>query len=193
VQLLQMQQAQQQQHQRKGRLNRAHTSAQEAMALHEHSRRLFPAAGGRPGRGLKRSMSEGVPARENAPADEAAFWGAVARDQRAAHPHHQPPPHEPATATPGEDAGPDDGREDADEHREHDGTATPPQPVMHWTSNERRRREYAAIDRRSRGLRGLWNRLLPRFARSATKSRFYDEDRDGSDAGSVRRHRLAGL
>jgi hypothetical protein len=151
------------------------------MALHEQSRRLFPAAGGR---GLKRSMSEGIPPRDDAPTDDADFWSAVARQQQLQH--HLPHSLHVASTDGLSDAVVDD----PDQHALTMVATTPPQPVMHWTSEERRRREYAAIDRRSKGIRGLWNRLLPRFARSETKSRFYDEERDGSDAGSVRRHRI---
>jgi hypothetical protein len=61
--------------------------------------------------------------------------------------------------------------------------------TIHWTSDETRRKEYAAIDRNRKGLRGLWNKVAPKFARSGPKSRFYDE-KEGSDAGSVRRYRL---
>ncbi|KAF2664715.1 hypothetical protein BT63DRAFT_460208 [Microthyrium microscopicum] len=58
-----------------------------------------------------------------------------------------------------------------------------------WTSNETRQKEYARIDRQNRGLRGLWNKVMPRFARTNTGSKFYEED-GGSDAGSVRRFRI---
>jgi hypothetical protein len=137
-------------------------------------------------------MSEGVPARTTA-ADDAAFWTAVARDQ---HARSRVDVDAAAAAEAEAAAQADEEYEEVDEPEEMAETAlvlatTTPATVMHWTSEERRRREYAAIDRRSRGIRGLLNRLLPRFARSATKSRFYDEERDGSDAGSVRRHRLA--
>jgi hypothetical protein len=64
-----------------------------------------------------------------------------------------------------------------------------PPVTIHWTSDETRRKEYAAIDRNQKGLRGLWNKVAPKFARSGPKSRFYDE-KEGSDAGSVRRFRL---
>jgi hypothetical protein len=122
--------------------------------------------GGGKRRGLRRTSSEGngVAAEELVAGD--MIWGATAHA-------------------------------DADAQAEADAEDEVPQvvaaaeaaTVMLWTSDETRRREYEAIDRRSKGLRGLWNRLIPRFARSATKSRFYDE-KDGSDAGSVRRHRL---
>jgi hypothetical protein len=69
-----------------------------------------------------------------------------------------------------------------------------PTTVMHWTSNETRRREYDAIDKQSRGFRGLWNKIRPRMLRSKTDIQgFYDPNRelsDDDDAGSVRRYRL---
>lgn len=64
-----------------------------------------------------------------------------------------------------------------------------PPVTIHWTSDETRRKEYAAIDRSRRGLRGLWNKVVPKFARRGPISRFYSAN-EGSDAGSVRRYRL---
>ncbi|KAF2436072.1 hypothetical protein EJ08DRAFT_691958 [Tothia fuscella] len=63
-----------------------------------------------------------------------------------------------------------------------------PATIMHWTSHETRRRQYDHIDKSNKGLRGFFKRLFPKFSKSS-ESRFYDE-RDGSDAGSVRRFRL---
>jgi hypothetical protein len=61
----------------------------------------------------------------------------------------------------------------------------------YWTSDETRRREYAAIDRRNKGIRGLFNKFMPRLGKKSNRSKFYDEnDDDKSDAGSVRRYRL---
>jgi hypothetical protein len=62
-----------------------------------------------------------------------------------------------------------------------------PATIIHWTSDETRRMEYAKIDKSRRGIRGLWTKLFP-FLRS-NQSRFYEE-KEGSDAGSVRRFRL---
>jgi hypothetical protein len=61
--------------------------------------------------------------------------------------------------------------------------------TQYWTCDETRRKEYDEIDRRSKGIRGLWNKLMPKLGRKNTQSKFYDEE-DGSDAGSVRRYRL---
>jgi hypothetical protein len=66
----------------------------------------------------------------------------------------------------------------------------PPPTTKYWTSDETRRKEYAKIDRHSKGLRGIWNKMMPKFVRTNTGSKFYDEEDDGSDAGSVRRFRL---
>lgn len=60
-----------------------------------------------------------------------------------------------------------------------------PTTLTYWTSTDTRRREYAAIDRASRGLRGL----ARKFCFRSRQSTFYDE-KAGSDAGSVRRYRL---
>lgn len=80
-------------------------------------------------------------------------------------------------------------------HFDHHDAPFVPATVMHWTSDETRRREYAAIDKQSRGLRGLWNKLRPKMLRSksGSNSGFWDEVEgdDESDAGSVRRYRLA--
>jgi len=70
-----------------------------------------------------------------------------------------------------------------------------PVTIMHWTSDETRRREYDAIDRQSRGIRGFWNKIRPRVFRSksAVQRGFYDPRKSMSgstDAGSVRRYRL---
>jgi len=64
-----------------------------------------------------------------------------------------------------------------------------PATIMHWTSDETRRKEYAKIDLASKGFRGLLNRLFPRLTNKSKRSRFYDE-KDGSRAGSIRRYRL---
>jgi hypothetical protein len=64
-----------------------------------------------------------------------------------------------------------------------------PATIIHWTSDETRRKEYAKIDNESKGLRGLINRLFPRLTGKSKRSRFYD-DKEGSQAGSIRRFRL---
>lgn len=63
-----------------------------------------------------------------------------------------------------------------------------PATVTHWTSEEARKRDYAAIDRANSGVRGLLKKVLPKWVTKG-QSKFYEED-DGSDAGSVRRIRL---
>ncbi|KAI9707285.1 MAG: hypothetical protein M1836_000245 [Candelina mexicana] len=69
-----------------------------------------------------------------------------------------------------------------------------PQPVpratiIDWTSPSTRRREYARIDKNSKGLRGWWRRNAPGWCFKGCRAGFYDAERD-SDAGSVRRYRL---
>lgn len=61
--------------------------------------------------------------------------------------------------------------------------------VVQWTSDATRREQYAEIDKRNRGLRKLLKKLLPNCLPKPTTLDFYNE-RDGSDAGSVRRYRI---
>lgn len=75
----------------------------------------------------------------------------------------------------------------ADDEEQYYSTSFPP-TTMHWTSDEVRMKEYAAIDRANSGVRGLLKKLLPKCV-SRSRGKFYDE-KDGSDAGSVRRIRL---
>ncbi|KIW03024.1 uncharacterized protein PV09_05678 [Verruconis gallopava] len=75
----------------------------------------------------------------------------------------------------------------ADEQEQYYTSSFPP-TVMHWTSEEARLREYAAIDRANSGVRGLLRKFLPKCVTKG-HPKFYDE-KDGSDAGSVRRIRM---
>jgi hypothetical protein len=75
----------------------------------------------------------------------------------------------------------------ADEDNEYYTSSFPP-TVMHWTSHEARMKEYAAIDRSNAGVRGLLRKLLPKCVMKG-HAKFYNE-KEGSDAGSVRRIRL---
>ena len=64
-----------------------------------------------------------------------------------------------------------------------------PATVIDWTFPSTRRLEYQRIDRSCQGFRGLWRRVAPRwFYRNGHLSFF---DGNSSDAGSVRRYRLA--
>jgi len=63
-----------------------------------------------------------------------------------------------------------------------------PATIIHWTSDETRRREYEKIDKANSGMRGLLKKLFPWVSKSS-RSHFYDE-KEGSDAGSIRRYRL---
>lgn len=71
--------------------------------------------------------------------------------------------------------------------------ATPYVPVptttTYWTTTESRRQEYAKIDKANKGFRGVWKKMIPRFARATNDSKFFDE-KDDSDVCSVRRYRL---
>ncbi|KAK8154877.1 hypothetical protein IWX90DRAFT_358412, partial [Phyllosticta citrichinensis] len=64
--------------------------------------------------------------------------------------------------------------------------------TMHWTSPSTRRREYAEIDRSTRGLRGLVRRLTPKCFSTRHLQPFYDEKaaRSDDDTASVRRYRI---
>lgn len=67
-----------------------------------------------------------------------------------------------------------------------------PATVMEWTSPTTRRREYEKIDRASRGVRGLWRRVAPRWFRpDDSRTPFFEEGRSTrSREGSVRRFRM---
>lgn len=70
----------------------------------------------------------------------------------------------------------------------------PPATVQYWTSDSTRRLEYAAIDAASKGMKGLLYKLIPdcMVPASSRRTRFACKDGDAdSDAGSVRRYRLA--
>lgn len=67
----------------------------------------------------------------------------------------------------------------------------PPPTVIHWNSPSTRRREYAEIDRSTRGIRGFLRRITPRWlARRPRRQAFYDGGKDDDDACSVRRYRI---
>ncbi|MCJ1397865.1 hypothetical protein MMC11_001061 [Xylographa trunciseda] len=63
-----------------------------------------------------------------------------------------------------------------------------PRTIIDWTAPATRRREYEMIDRSSRGVRGLWRKMTPRWCRSSSRTSFFEGDED--DARSVRRYRL---
>ncbi|KAI9374027.1 hypothetical protein BJX61DRAFT_349064 [Aspergillus egyptiacus] len=65
--------------------------------------------------------------------------------------------------------------------------------VIEWTSPSTRRREYEAIDRASKGVRGLWRRVAPRWCQFGdSRVPFFEEGKDGKAnyEGSVRRFRM---
>ncbi|TLD35011.1 hypothetical protein E2P81_ATG11130 [Venturia nashicola] len=64
-----------------------------------------------------------------------------------------------------------------------------PSTTTYWTTTESKRQEYAKIDKANKGIRGMWKKMLPKFARTTCDSRFFDE-KDDSDVCSVRRYRL---
>lgn len=63
---------------------------------------------------------------------------------------------------------------------------------MEWTSPSTRRAEYEKIDRASRGVRGLWRRVAPRWCQSRdSRAPFFEEGNPKTDReGSVRRFRM---
>ena len=61
-----------------------------------------------------------------------------------------------------------------------------PATTIDWKSPTTRAKEYAAIDKKCRGLRGFWRKRCRR-----DREAFWVEEKDdGSDAGSVRRYRI---
>jgi len=64
-----------------------------------------------------------------------------------------------------------------------------PATVMEWTSDTTRRREYEKIDRASRGVRGLWRRVAPRWCHRDSRTPFFEEGKTTRE-GSVRRFRM---
>lgn len=67
-----------------------------------------------------------------------------------------------------------------------------PATVMEWTSPSTRRAEYEKIDRASRGMRGLWRRVAPRWCQSRdSRTPFFEEGKTKTGReGSVRRFRM---
>ncbi|KAJ5674980.1 uncharacterized protein N7477_004914 [Penicillium maclennaniae] len=61
--------------------------------------------------------------------------------------------------------------------------------MMEWTSDTTRRREYEKIDRSTRGVRGLWRRVAPRWCHRDSRVPFFEEGKTGRE-GSVRRFRM---
>lgn len=62
-------------------------------------------------------------------------------------------------------------------------------PVTHWTSATTRSKQYAKIDKQNSGFRKFIRKLVPCCLSKPTRLDFYDE-KDDSDAGSVRRYRI---
>ncbi|EEH17174.1 hypothetical protein PABG_07261 [Paracoccidioides brasiliensis Pb03] len=68
-----------------------------------------------------------------------------------------------------------------------------PATVIDWTSPSTRRREYAKIDRSTRGVRGMWRKLAPSWFQSGgSRMPFFEEGKGGKGMcdGSVRRFRM---
>ncbi|KAJ5287007.1 hypothetical protein N7478_002693 [Penicillium angulare] len=65
-----------------------------------------------------------------------------------------------------------------------------PATVMEWTSPSTRRQEYEKIDRASRGMRGLWRRVAPRWCQAKDSRVPFFEEGKTSREGSVRRFRM---
>jgi hypothetical protein len=179
-----------------------HQQHEAALALHERSIALFPPTQPRSG-SLTRSLTTPLPEPQPAAVSSMRPTSASVRQARGTRvsrvstisgalpssQRHQRPVLTRARSAlePTETLQPD--------NVDHgDGTFLPV-TIMHWTSDETRRREYDAIDRESRGIRGFWNKIRPRMFRSksAVQRGFYDPEKHGSDntdAGSVRRYRL---
>lgn len=65
-----------------------------------------------------------------------------------------------------------------------------PASCIDWTKPSTRQREYRKIDKSSRGLRGLWRRLTPRWCHGKGGHLNFFREGDEEDAGSVRRYRI---
>jgi hypothetical protein len=67
-----------------------------------------------------------------------------------------------------------------------------PATVIDWTLPSTRKREYEKIDRSSRGIRGIWRKVAPRWCQSGgQRTPFFDESKRGKEyEGSVRRFRI---
>ncbi|GLI82006.1 hypothetical protein PoHVEF18_010406 [Penicillium ochrochloron] len=65
-----------------------------------------------------------------------------------------------------------------------------PATVIEWTSPSTRRAEYEKIDRASRGVRGLWRRVAPRWCQTRDSRTPFFEEGKTSREGSVRRFRM---
>lgn len=61
---------------------------------------------------------------------------------------------------------------------------------MEWTSDSTRRAEYEQIDRASRGVRGFWRRVAPRWCQTRDSRTPFFEEGKTSREGSVRRFRM---
>ncbi|KAJ5637350.1 hypothetical protein N7490_007229 [Penicillium lividum] len=74
-------------------------------------------------------------------------------------------------------------------HSPSDSSINVPATVMEWTSDSTRRAEYEQIDRATRGVRGLWRRVAPRWCHRDSRTLFFEEGKTSRE-GSVRRFRM---
>ncbi|KAI9836885.1 MAG: hypothetical protein M1819_001050 [Sarea resinae] len=76
-------------------------------------------------------------------------------------------------------------------HNDPPSPVSPPAPTttISWMSMATRRREYAEIDKSTRGFRGFWARWAPKWCSYSRHRPFYNSEKD-DDVGSVRRYRL---
>lgn len=65
-----------------------------------------------------------------------------------------------------------------------------PASCIDWTQPATRQRQYRKIDQSSRGLRGLWRRLTPRWCHGKGGHLNFFREGDKEDASSVRRYRV---
>lgn len=77
-------------------------------------------------------------------------------------------------------------------HQQPSYTNYVPATTIDWTLPSTRKQEYEEIDRRCRGLKGLWRKVAPKSWRRNQQIGFFDDTRGekGDDSGSVRRFRV---
>jgi hypothetical protein len=155
-------------------INMPHTNIEEALALHARSCQIF-AGSSRPSTSYSPVTSPyGSYAQDHYRSLSSADALPMSRQGT-----HQTSPYQ---------ADANQFASDVEDEEDNYFSSSFPPTVMHWTSDEARAKEYAAIDRSNTGVRGLLKKLLPKCV-SKGHTKFYDE-KDGSDCGSVRRIRL---
>lgn len=144
------------------------TNIEEALALHERSRQILAMA-------TVPSPSQSVAS--VAPQTPGLYRSQTAVDCAYGRRHDRYPRSYPTSAEP----------LPVEEEIEH--YVPIPATTTYWTTTESRRQEYAKIDKANTGFRGMWKKMLPKFAKTTSDSKFFNE-KDDSDVCSVRRYRL---